>query len=228
MLPKTLALIDDDAEFAEFLSQYLQARGVKVDVFVDSDDLLADSRTYTYDFYVVDLMLPGIGGTDLIRVLRRRSTAGILVVSGRLAPDVFAQSLGSGADMYLAKPVNFEQVVLAIEAVQRRASMAAPAASPWTLDRQARQLIAPDGAHIDLSDGHLAVIECFVAAAGGAVTREALRERLGVPSDGDGADSINSTIFRLRRRIEAATAATMPLQAKSRVGYVFRAPLKAV
>ena len=117
MLPKTLALIDDDAEYVEFLSHDLQQRGVAVDVFGDSNDLLAHVNPYAYAFYVVDLMLPGIDGIDLIKVLRRRSSAGILVVSGRLAPDVFEQAIGAGADMYLAKPANFEQVALAVEAV---------------------------------------------------------------------------------------------------------------
>jgi hypothetical protein len=57
------------------------------------------------------------------------------------------------------------------------------------------------------------------------VTRETLCERLGLPPDGD---NLNATIYRLRRRIERATPAVVPLQSKSRVGYVFRAPLMAV
>jgi DNA-binding response OmpR family regulator len=141
---------------------------------------------------------------------------------------VFERSIGAGADMYLAKPANFEQVVLAIKAVQRRAAMASPANTPWLLDRRARQLVAPDGSRVDLGDGHLALLECFVEAEGAAVTRGTLRERLGHSQEDDSVDSLNSTIFRLRRRIERATSAAMPLHAKSRVGYVFRAPLKAI
>jgi DNA-binding response OmpR family regulator len=173
-------------------------------------------------------MLPGIDGIDLIKVLRLRSQAGVLVVSGRLAPDVFAQVVDAGADMYLAKPVQFEQVALAIKAVQRRAGSSLPQASPWQLDRRARQLIAPDGSVIDLSDSDQRVVECFVDAAGADVTREALRQRLGHDSDSDASDSLNATIYRLRRRIEKATPLVVPLQSKSRVGYVFRAPLRAI
>ncbi len=227
MLPKTLALIDDDAEYADFLSQYLRDRGVAVDVFNDSNRFLADSAPYGYDFYLVDLMLPGIDGIDLIKVLRLRSQAGVIVVSGRLAPDVFAQVVDAGADMYLAKPVQFEQVALAIKAVLRRAGNATRETSPWQLDRRAKRLIAPDGAVVDLSDGDQAVMECFVEAAGNDVTRETLRHRLG-QGDEDAADSLNATIYRLRRRIEKATPLVVPLQSKSRVGYVFRAPLRAL
>lgn len=58
MLPKSLALIDDDKEYAEFLAQYLQEQGVRVDVFSDSNDLLVHPDPYGYQFYLVDLMLP--------------------------------------------------------------------------------------------------------------------------------------------------------------------------
>ena len=113
MLPPSLALIDDDAVYADLLSRYLRGRGVRVDVYGDSDKMLSQPDAYAYDFYVVDLMLPGVDGVELIKIIRRSSDAGLLVVSGRLAPDVFQQVINAGADMYLAKPVQFEQVTLA-------------------------------------------------------------------------------------------------------------------
>ena len=228
MLPKTLALVDDDDEYTEFLAQYLRERRVAVTVFGDSNHLLADPGAYDYDFYVVDLMLPGIGGIDLIKVLRLRTEAGLLVISGRLSADVFKHVVDAGADMYLTKPVQFEQVALSIRAVMRRAAVPSQGAVPWRLDRRGRQLVAPDGARIDLSDADQAVMECFLAADGGNVTRKTLRTRLGYDLDGDNTDGLNATIYRLRRRIEKATALVVPLQSKSRVGYLFKAPLKAM
>jgi len=228
MYPKTLALVDDDAEYSEFLAQYLRGLGIAVECFEDSTDLLSHENPYDYDFYVVDLMLPGIDGIDLIKVLRRRSDSGLLVVSGRLAPDVFNQVIEAGADMYLAKPVQFEQVALAVMAVHRRVVTTTQAQHVWKLDRRAGQLVAPDGARIDLSDADLTVVECFLDADGGIVSRDTLRSRLGRGSDEDGADGLNATIYRLRRRIERATPALVPLQSKSRVGYQFRATLKAL
>ena len=228
MLPKTLALIDDDREYAEFLSQFLREQGVAVDVFPDSNDLLAHVDPYRYDFYLVDLNLPGVDGVNLIKVLRLRSAVGILVVSGQLGPDVFTSVMSAGADMYLAKPVQFEQVAMAITAVQRRAGVAGASNPAWRLDRRAQQLLAPDGARVDLSEIDLAVVECFVTANGETVSREALRSQLGQGPDSESADSLNATIYRLRRRIEKATPTAVPLQSKSRVGYVFRDPLQAV
>lgn len=225
MLPKTLALIDDDREYAELLASYLREHGVQVRVYADSNDLLGDPQSHGYDFYVVDLMLPGVDGVDLIKILRKRSRAGLLVVSGRLGPEVFRNVISVGADMYLAKPVQFEQIEVAVMAVHRRVAESRSAATQWRLDRQARALIAPDGARVDLSDADLSVLECFVQADGAVVTRDLLRQRLGRGESEEGSDGINATIYRLRRRIERATPSVVPLQSKSRVGYVFQAPL---
>lgn len=227
MLPHTLALIDDDLEYTEFLSQHLRDQGIQVDVFNNGHDFLAHTAPYSYDFYVVDLMLPGIDGVELIKILRLRSDAGVLVVSGRVAPDVFRNVVTAGADMYLTKPVQFEQVLIGIQAVQRRAGKDAAKAAEWRLDRPARQLIAPDGARVDLSEIDLALVECFVQAHGEVVSRDLLCQHLGKTEDNYDAGSLNATIYRLRRRIERATPILVPLQSKSRVGYIFRAPLKA-
>jgi DNA-binding response OmpR family regulator len=136
--------------------------------------------------------------------------------------------VSAGADMYLAKPVQFEQVITAIEAVQRRARSASQAEAQWTLDRRARQLIAPDGAGVDLSDIDMSVLSCLLGAKGEPVTRDALCRALGRTPDGEAPDGLNAIVFRLRRRIERATPIAAPLQSKPRVGYVFRAPLKAI
>lgn len=228
MLPRTLALIDDDPVYSEYLAQHLQEKGVQVTRYADGNSLLADPAA-EFDFYIVDLMLPGVDGEQLLDILRRRSEAGVLVVSGRLGADVFSNVLRAGADMYLAKPVQFEQVENAIRAVYRRSARVAAASGPWRLDKRARTLVAPDGAQIGLADSDLQVLEQFLGAEGQPVSREALLSALGRPNAGpEGADVLNAVMYRLRRRIERATPMLVPLQARSRVGYVFRATLTEV
>ena len=227
MLPKTLALVDDDLEFRNGLALYLRELGIAVEAFADSNDLLAHEHIFDFEFFVTDLMLPGVDGTELIKVLRRRTQAGVLAVSGRLAADTFKQVITAGADMYLTKPVQFDQIGLVIEAVQRRVGAGDAVQPAWRLDRRLGQLIAPDGARVDLSEADRALIECFVEAQGEVVSREVLLQRLGRASGQGASDGLNATIFRLRRRIERATPATVPLQTKSGIGYAFRAPLRA-
>ena len=130
--------------------------------------------------------------------------------------------------MILTKPLQFEQVALAIKAVQRRVGTSNLANTAWKLDRRATQLVAPDGARVDLSEIDMALLECFLEAKGEVVSRDLLRQRLGRADTQDAADGLNATIYRLRRRIERATPALVPLQSKSRVGYLFRAPLTAI
>ncbi|HLO93723.1 MAG TPA: response regulator transcription factor [Burkholderiaceae bacterium] len=226
--PTNVALVDDDLLFTQSLAQHLANAGMTVSVFGNATELLTSARPFSYDFYVVDLMLPGVDGVSLIDALRRRTSAGVLVVSGRLGVDTFKEVVQVGADMYLAKPVELDQVSVAIAAVHRRVSAATTGQLIWRLDRQAGQLIAPDGVRIDLSEQDQALIECFAQAKGQPVSREALSIRLGKPTPPDAVGGLNGTVFRLRRRIERATDAAMPLQAKSGFGYVFRAPLQVV
>lgn len=226
MLPSKVALVEDDKEFAEYLSQYLRERGAEVRLFADSSDLLTSSAAFDFDFYVVDLMLPGVDGVELIKLLRRRSNVGLLVVSGRLGPDVFRDVVQAGADMYLAKPVQFEQVALAVQAVQRRVGNG-HAPGIWRLDRVHSDLIAPDGARIALSEADVVVMNCFFEAGGEVVPREVLCLALGKPATDGPDDGLNAIIYRLRRRIERATPALVPLQSRSRVGYIFKAVLTA-
>lgn len=223
-LPETLALVDDDAAFSEYLAQFLQARGVAVTWFADSDDLLCSDRAFGFDFYILDLMLPGVDGVSLLRLLRRRSQAGMLVVSGKLAPDVFDQVFGAGADMHLAKPVSFEQVALAVGAVFRRSRGAGASQPAWRLDEAARRLLTPDGAVVELSPTDASVLACLLLAAGEPVHRDDLAAKLGLNLS-EHANLLHATIYRLRRRIERAAPGPAPLRSKSGVGYVFAAPL---
>ena len=150
----------------EYLAAHLRGLDIEVQTFADSNELLAHTSPFSFNFYILDLMLPGVDGVELIRIPRRRTQAGLLVVSGRLAPDVFSSVVDAGADMHLAKPASFDQVVVAIRAVHRRVTSYSGSSGEWLLDRQAGRLIAPDGVRIDLSDLDLAVMERFVAGRG--------------------------------------------------------------
>ena len=226
MLPDTLALVDNDHVYANHLSEYLRDQGAAVRVYAQSSDLLTAPAGYDHGFYVLDLALPGVNGLELIRLLRRRSHAAIVVVSAPVSPEVFEEAVAAGADMCLCKPVQLEQVLMTIKAVNRRVVQSLVSLAAWRLDRRARDLVAPDGARVALSDADLAVMECFLAAAGEAVSRETLLACLGrEPAQGD--DGLAAAIHRLRRRIEKSTPAQAPLQSRARVGYVFKAPLQA-
>ena len=224
MLPATLALIEDHPESAAFMAAYLREQGIAVTAFADSEDFLVSQGAYDFDFYLVDLELPGIDGLDLIRLLRRRVRSGIVAVSGRQAPDIFEQVVNAGADLFLAKPSSASNIGAAVRAVYRRCS-ALPAATPWRLDSRKRQLTTPLDVAVELGDNDVAVLEVLLAAAGQAVPRDEICQRLGRDPSAATDNWLHATIYRLRRRVEQASGELLPLQSQSRVGYVFRGSL---
>lgn len=226
MLPATLALVDDDADFSVYLAEYLGGLGVQVRAYADSDELLTADGAFEHEFYVLDLMLPGIDGLDLLRLLRRRTNAGILVVSGKLGGDVFGQVVEAGADMLLVKPATFEQILLGIRAVYRRSAQGGAHQEVWIFDGPRATLRAPDGVVIELSPTDVEVIDCLLAHPGETVAREVLAQRLQL--DPEDPNALHATIYRLRRRIERASSTLVPLQSRSRQGYVFKAQLRRV
>ena len=227
MLPKTIALVDDDDAYTELLAEHLRDFGVHVDIFGASDELLADSSLLGYDFYLVELALPSIGGLNLIKALRLRTDVGVLAVSTRPTYEMLSQVVAVGGDMYLAKPIRVDELTVAIKAVHRR-TMPAPLDAPWQLDRKAHELVAPDGARIKFSKTDQTIVECFLEAAGEIVSRESLRLKLGRACDGNDEDKIDETIDRLHRRITRATKLPRPLVSKTRIGYILRLPLISV
>src|ERR1700760_2134392 len=70
--PSTLAVVEDDRDYAEYLAQFLRQHDVAVTVFNDSDEFLTSPGAFEFDFYVIDLMLPGVDGVDLVRLIRRK------------------------------------------------------------------------------------------------------------------------------------------------------------
>ncbi len=193
--------------------------------FQDSDDFLLAPNAFDFDFFVVQLAQRGVRGIDLIRLIRRRSTAGILALSHE-AHDEFVAALDSGADMVIARDAPAEHLLAAIAAVQRRVRQGlASTQEVWKLQEDRAVLLAPDGTQIDLSASDLAIMQCFAAAAGGQVSREVLREQLWGSNAASMDNALHATLYRLRKRIEQAGQALVPVHAVAKVGYEFRAPL---
>lgn len=202
-----------------------------VTTFEDSDDFLLADAPYDFDFYLLPLQQRGVAGLDLIRLIRRRSAAGIVAFSERLQ-DEFVSSLLAGADMVLPRDAGADQVQAAITAVQRR-SLTAPAqaatdGAAWTLIVNSAVLRAPDGTEIALSDSDLAVMQCFAQSQDGRIERQQLVERLWGAQAGAMDNALHATLYRLRKRIEQSGQKTMPLRALAKVGYEFRARLRLV
>lgn len=199
-----------------------------VTVFEDSDDFLLAPNAFDFDFYVIQLSQRGVRGIDLIRLIRRRSAAGIVALWDK-DQEEFTLALDSGADMVLSQSTPASHLKAAIQAVRRR--MLLSNASPqgqgiWILLDERSMLQAPDGTQIALSESDLVIMQCFASADGGKVDRQMLIERLWGGSAGPMDNALHATLYRLRKRIEQSGQPLVPVHAVARMGYEFRAPLK--
>jgi DNA-binding response OmpR family regulator len=227
-LPSRVALVDDDEEFNEFLAEYLRARGASVRSFRDGESFLNELKTQSFDAYIVDLTLPGLDGVDVIGVVRGNDPhTSILVISGRVGPDAFNSCLAAGADMVVAKPVRFDQVVFALQALERRSASAAanPAAQqPWRLEVASSTLQTPGGGRVKLSPAEVEFLLALSARPGAGMSRSDLARAAGILEDGQ--RNVDAAMYRMRKRIEAATGELAPVRSVHRVGYVLAVPLE--
>lgn len=202
------------------------AQAHNVTQFDDGDEFLLGLHAFDFDFFVVQLVQRGVPGVDLVRLIRRRSSAGIVVIDSR-SGDGLVAALNAGADMVLGQDAAAEHLLAALAAVQRRAgASAAPAAGVWKLLEAQAVLQTPSGVAIALSDSDLALMRCFATAESARVERRTLMACLWGDTPEPMDNALHATLYRLRKRIERASGqGPAPVHAVARVGYEFRAPL---
>ncbi len=124
-----ILVIDDDAELCELLTDYLKPEGFDVASVQDAKEGMRQALSGEYALIVLDVMLPGISGFDLLRHIRSRSRIPVIMLTARGDDVDRIVGLEMGADDYLPKPFNPRELVARIRAVQRRAEqeMARPA-----------------------------------------------------------------------------------------------------
>jgi two-component system OmpR family response regulator len=175
-----ILLVEDDQQTLEFLRAGLVARGHAVDAEQDGRDGLLRACVMRYDILIIDRMLPGLDGLDLLKALRTSSVDTpviLLTAMGGLADRV--EGLRGGADDYLVKPFELEELDARIEAIGRRPPTAAASGllrkDGILLDRLARR-VTVEGAPADLTSSEFAMLEMLLLNAGRSVTKTMLLE----------------------------------------------------
>jgi two-component system OmpR family response regulator len=215
--PRKVCIIDDDGEYGAFLADFLRVQQMDVDLFRSGTDFLAGADVAAYEFFVVDLGLPGVDGVELISLIRARSNAGLIIISGRMGPDAFNAGLSAGADMFLNKPVRFDQVLQAIRTVSLRVARGGGGATVWSLDAGQSELKCSNAPNVKLTPLELRILQALAAHGAQGCDRKTLLERLG--EDQNAARNIDAAIFRLRKKIESATRRAAPIRTLHGVGY---------
>ena len=202
-----LLLIDDDAELCALLGEFLKREGFTVDCEHEGNRGLERAGQPGVDLVVLDVMLPGIDGFEILRRLRAHSKVPVIMLTARGEDVDRIVGLEIGADDYLAKPFNPRELAARIRAILRRyeARPAAPAGrievNGIALDPANREVYS-GGKPIELTTFEFDILEMLMRSAGRVLSRDALMEnfynRKATPFD----RSIDMHISHLRKKLE--------------------------
>jgi two-component system, OmpR family, response regulator len=223
-------IVDDDGQIRQLLAGFLKENGLDVALARDGVEMRTALSGQAIDLVVLDLMLPGIGGLDLCRELRRTSSVPVIMLTAKGDETDRIVGLEVGADDYLAKPFNPRELLARIKAVLRR-SRADAGAIPanrggyafegWRVDLLRRELINPDGALVELSGAEFDMLIAFMENPNRVLTRDRLLETARNRTSDVFDRSVDVLISRLRRKIEQGGDGAEVIKTVRGAGYLF-------
>jgi two-component system response regulator CpxR len=219
----SLLLIDDDVELGELMREFLGSRGIEVEAIHDGRRGLARALCGVHDLVLLDVMLPGVDGFEVLRQVRRRSLVPIIMLTARTAREDRVAGLNAGADDYLPKPFEPEELIARIRAVLRRASRAVGPSST-TLEVNGVKLVPGTrevwlrGHPIEVTTTEFDILEVIVRGAGRIISRDelsgAIYRRPASPHD----RSLDVHVSHLRRKLGPLGGLIRTIRG---VGYLF-------
>jgi two-component system response regulator RegX3 len=222
-----LLVIEDEESFSETLSYMLTREGFEVRVANTGPAGLDEFERHGADLVLLDVMLPGLPGTEVCRRLRERSDVPVIMLTARDSEVDKVVGLELGADDYVTKPFSARELVARVRAVLRRRSDAvevpvssAVEAGPVRLDAD-RHVVTVRGESVTLPLREFELLEMLLRNAGRVLTRHQLIDRLwGSDYVGD-TKTLDVHVKRLRSRIEQEPARPRHLVTVRGLGYKF-------
>jgi DNA-binding response OmpR family regulator len=226
-------LVDDDVQLCKLLAERLATEGYTMETVHDGPRGLERALSMDYALVVLDLMLPGMGGLDVLRRLRKVSPVPVLILTARGEDSDRILGLEMGADDYVPKPFNPRELVARIRAILRRTSRAEASAGPLVvgdlrIDPAVREVWLED-APLNLTSAEFTLLEAFMREPGRVLSREQLtesvlgrklgpfdrvidvhvsnlRKKLGVPQEGQRIKAVRGSgyLFASRQNVKEA------------------------
>jgi DNA-binding response OmpR family regulator len=226
-------LVDDDVQLCNLLAERLAGEGYAMETVHDGSRGLERALSMEYALVVLDLMLPGMGGLDILRRLRKVSPVPVLILTARGEDSDRIRGLEMGADDYVPKPFNPRELIARIRAILRRTGRTEVSAAPLAvgdlrLDPAVREAWLED-APVNLTSAEFTLLEAFMRQPGCILSREQLtesvlgrklgpfdrvidvhvsnlRRKLGVPQDGQRIKAVRGSGYLFASRPNAKDA----------------------
>ena len=226
--PMAVLLVDDDRELCRMLGEYLVPEGFVITTVHDGDEALYTLGRHHFDLIVLDVMLPRIGGLDVLRQLRQKQATPVLMLTARGEEVDRVVGLELGADDYLPKPFNPRELLARIRAVLRRGSEARSGQEvaeqsrfgPFALNLAAQSL-SRDGDEIAITQAEFTLLKLFVEHPNRALSRDQIMDWLKGYERDPFDRSIDVRVTRLRRKIEDDPANPAYIRTIWGQGYLF-------
>jgi DNA-binding response OmpR family regulator len=219
-----ILLVDDDVELCEILKEYFAGEAFELETAHDGVRGLERARSSEHALMILDLLLPGVRGLDVLRQLRAESNLPVLILTARGEDTDRILGLELGADDYLAKPFNSRELLARVRAILRRTRPGDSAprveVGDVMLDRSARQAWC-SGRPLNLTMAELALLEAFLRNAGQVLTRDRLAEEVLGRRLASFDRSVDVHVSNLRKKLGDATGARDHIRAVRGEGYVF-------
>lgn len=217
-------LIDDDQSLGDMLREYLAGEHLDIAVAHSGEEGLDRFSRGSYDLLILDVMLPGQTGLEVLRTLRQTSEVPVIMLTARGDDVDRIIGLEFGADDYLAKPFNPRELAARMKAILRRSRSTADSRGKnrlgsLELDHRTRRA-SVNGVLLQLTGTEFEILSCLLKTPGTVVNKEELSERaLGrrlLPYD----RSIDTHVSNLRGKLERAGNRSATIQNQRGIGYV--------
>jgi len=220
-------IVDDDASIRRALHTTLSALGFEIEEASSGEQSVSFVRTEHYDAVLLDINMPGVGGIETCRMLRRLAPSlPILMLTVRDSTDDKIDALDAGADDYITKPFHVGELTARVRSAVRRSRLAQGesetviAIGEIELDRE-RRLVRKSGAIVHLTPKEFELLYCLMSHAGKPLTHARLLTSVWGTEYGSELEYLRTFVRQLRKKLEDDPARPKYLLTESYVGYRF-------
>ncbi len=227
----SILVVDDEPQIRRVLRSTLSTHGYVITEAKTGEDALESMRKERPDLILLDMNMPGMGGIEACRQIRRTSDAPIIMLTVRNAERDKVAALDAGADDYVVKPFGIEELLARIRAALRRYSpgdtLPSFVSKDLTIDFETRQMTVRDRI-VHLTPKEYDVLKHLVANQGKPLTHRRILQSVWGPDYGEETENLRVVINQLRKKIETDPARPKYIVTEPWVGYRFQPSRESV